>query len=69
MEHIDYIARAESVVELVRQYADEAERIRHLPPEVAQAFAELGLYRVAAPPDIHGADKDPLTQMRIIEIV
>jgi len=69
VERIDYIARAESVVELVRQYADEAERIRHLPPEVAQAFAELGLYRVAAPTDIHGADKDPLTQMRIIEIV
>ena len=69
MSDIDYIARAESITDLVRAHADEAERIRHLPRPVAAAFADLGLYRVAAPHDCHGADKDPHTQMRVIETV
>ena len=69
MTQIDYIERAESVTPLVREYADLAEQQRYLPRPIAEAFASLGLYRIAAPLDCHGADTDPLTQMRVIEIV
>lgn len=69
MAEADYIARAESLTSLVRQHADQAEAQRHLPKAVAEAFARLGLYRIAAPPDWHGADTDPLTQIRVIETI
>ena len=52
---------------LIRDHADEAERTRHLPRPVAEAFARNGLYRVAGTPDIHGADADPMTQIGVIE--
>ena len=54
---------------LIRQHADEAEEQRHLPRPVAEAFAREGLYRLAGTPDIHGADADPMTQIRVIEAV
>ena len=69
MSTTDYIARAESLAPLVRDHADQAERERHLPRAVAQAFAENGLYRVAGPPEFHGADADPKTQIGVIEAV
>ena len=54
---------------LIREHADEAEEQRHLPRPVAEAFAREGLYRLAGTPDIHGADADPMTQIRVIEAV
>ena len=53
----------------MREHADEAERKRHLPRPVAEAFAREGLYRVAAPTEFHGADADPMTQIGVIEAV
>ena len=64
---IDWYARAESLRHLIRTHADEADRIRHLPNEVASAFAALQLYRLGAPTMIGGADAEPTTQMRVIE--
>ena len=65
----DHVRRAESLAPLIRQHADEAERQRHLPRPVAEAFAREGLYRLAGTPDIHGADADSMTQIRAIEAV
>lgn len=62
-----HVAKAEALAPLIRHHADEAERERHLPRVVAEAFARAGLYRLAATPDIHGADADPMTQIRAIE--
>ncbi|MCE2425893.1 MAG: hypothetical protein J4F45_12490, partial [Pseudomonadales bacterium] len=61
------IRTTEKLAPLIREHADEAERIRHLPRPVAAAFAENGLYRLAGTPDIHGADADPMTQIGVIE--
>ena len=61
------VAKAEALAPLIREHADQAERERHLPAEVATAFAQAGLYRIAATPDIHGADASPMTQIRVIE--
>lgn len=65
----DWLNRAESLRELIRTHATEADRIRHLPNEVASAFAAHQLYRLGAPIAIGGADADPTTQMRVIEEV
>ena len=64
-----HVAKAEALAPLVRRHADQAERQRHLPRPVAEAFASAGLYRLAATPDIHGADADPMTQIGVVEAV
>ena len=61
------VRTAQKLTPLIREHADEAERIRHLPRPVAAAFAENGLYRLAGTADIHGADADPITQIGVIE--
>ena len=62
-----FVARTEALAPLIAAHADQAERERRLPAPVAEAFARAGLYRVAAPRAHHGAEADPLTQMRVIE--
>ena len=64
-----FVAKARALAPLIRDHADEAERQRHLPAPVAEAFAREGLYRLAGTPDIHGADADPMTQIGVIEAV
>ena len=66
---IDWISRAKSLETLIRSHSDEAERIRHLPNEVAAAFAANQLYRLGAPKEISGSDAEPITQMQVIEEV
>ena len=63
------VGKARALAPLIRDHADEAERQRHLPRPVAEAFAREGLYRLAATPDIHGADADPMTQIGVIEAI
>ena len=63
------VRKACALAQLIRRHADEAERQRHLPKPVAEAFAREGLYRLAGTPDIHGADADPMTQIGVIEAV
>lgn len=63
------LERAESLEELVRAHADQAERERRLSVPVGEAFAASGLYRIGAPEDLAGLDADPMTQMSVIETV
>lgn len=62
-----FVAKTEALAPLIAAHADQAERDRRLPAPVAQAFAQAGLYRVAAPRVYHGAEAPPPTQMRVIE--
>ena len=55
----DLIARALALTPLVRKHADQAERDRHLPTEVARAFATQGLLRAGAPAEFGGSEADP----------
>lgn len=61
--------RAKGLLGLVRQHADASEDQRHLMGEVAQAFAQEGLFRIAAPVDFFGSEQDPITQIETIETV
>lgn len=63
------VTKAEKLGPLVTTHADQAERERRLPAAVAKAFAREGLYRIAAPKAFHGAEADPMTQIRVIEAV
>jgi alkylation response protein AidB-like acyl-CoA dehydrogenase len=63
----ELLDRARKLQPLARQYADEAERERRLPAEVAEALAKEGLYRIAAPRAYGGAEADPRSQIETIE--
>ena len=65
----DPVARARELQPLVREAAAQAERERRLPEHVAQAMAKVGLFRVAAPREFGGAERDPATQIRTIEAI
>jgi len=65
----DFVARARTLQPLVREAADEAERERRLPSNVAEAMAEQGLYRVGALRCIQGAEASPEVQIRVIEAI
>jgi alkylation response protein AidB-like acyl-CoA dehydrogenase len=65
----EFIVRARSMRPVARAAAAEAERERRLPSRVAEAMAKEGLYRVAAPKWIAGAEASPDTQIRVIEAV
>lgn len=60
---------ARSLIPLVLECADEAERERRQPARVARALAEAGLHRIAAPRSVGGRECDPRTQIETIEIV
>ena len=65
----DPITRARDLLPLVRECADEAERERRLPGRLAQAMAAAGLYRVAAPRSVGGAECNPRSQIETIETI
>jgi alkylation response protein AidB-like acyl-CoA dehydrogenase len=62
-------ARARTLVPLIQECADEAERERRLPGRAATAMAQAGLYKIAAPISVGGAECDPRTQIETIEII
>jgi len=54
---------------LIERHADYADRERHLHREVGEAFAASGLYRLAAPAAMHGADASAVSQLAVLEAV
>lgn len=64
-----YLERIERVAPLIRAHAEEAERNARLSQEVAEAMAQAGLYRVAAPRSLGGGETHPFTQIGVIEAV
>ena len=61
------LSRAQALVPLVRKHADASEAMRHLHPEVGQALAASGLYRLAMPANTGGEAADPMSQICSIE--
>ncbi len=51
----------------VRAASDEAERIRRIPPPIAQAMKDAGVFGMALPRSWGAPELDPLTQIRVIE--
>ena len=63
------LQRAQELEGVVLENADTCESQRHLAAPIATAFAESGLYRIAAPADCGGEEVDPATQIETIETV
>jgi alkylation response protein AidB-like acyl-CoA dehydrogenase len=55
------------LVPLVRARRDEAERMRRLPPDVAEAFAAAGLLQMYLPRSMGGPELPPLAAFEAIE--
>ena len=54
---------------LVREHADEAESLRHLPARVAVALRDAGLFRMCVPAVYGGPEVDPMTMVQAIVTV
>src|SRR5215469_2851248 len=51
----------------IRAAGDEAERIRRIPPAIAQAMKEAGVFGMVLPQSWGAPELDPITQVRVIE--
>lgn len=64
----DELLRAvESVREIALKNAAEAERLRTLPAATVNALSQAGLFSVATPRSLGGAESDPWTQIEVFE--
>jgi indole-3-acetate monooxygenase len=61
-------ARAE-LTALAATHRDEGDRLRHLPPALAEAFLRHDVYRMLLPRDLGGAEIDPLDYLALVEDV
>ena len=63
----DPVAAARATVPLVLAARDEGERLRHVPPELADALARAGLLQLYLPRAAGGPEVDPRTAFLAIE--
>ena len=62
-----YLARARALAPTIAAAADEIERRRELPPEIARALIEAGFYRLLLPRSLSGAELLPAAYVPVIE--
>jgi len=63
----ELLARVEKLSPLIREYADQGERERHLMDPVVAALQDAGFFRMLVPRDLGGLQVDPLTFYEVIE--
>jgi alkylation response protein AidB-like acyl-CoA dehydrogenase len=56
-----------ALAEKIREASDEIERGRQLPPRIAAAMKNAGVFGMAMPRGWGGLEEDPLSQFRVIE--
>ena len=61
--------KIDQLVPIIESHADAAEKQRRLSNVVARSMAAAGLYRVATPRSLNGAEAHPITQIKTIEAV
>jgi alkylation response protein AidB-like acyl-CoA dehydrogenase len=64
---VDAVTAAKNLVPLILAAREEGERIRHVPPEIANALAKAGLLQMYLPRSMGGSELAPLTVFRAIE--
>jgi indole-3-acetate monooxygenase len=65
----DVLSAARALAPQITGKADEIEAARRLPPEIAQAMAKAGLFRVALPKSIGGHEAHPAVIAETIETI
>jgi len=63
----DMLATARSLVETVRGFADEAERIRECPPQLVEILTDHRMFDMALPKGYGGIEVDIVTMVRVLE--
>ena len=63
--HSPLLARARALTALLAERAEEAERLRRLPDEVATAVREAGLHRIVQPAARGGSELDILAHVQV----
>jgi len=68
-EVTDTLAAARALQPMLRERADDIERARRLPADIAATFAQAGLFRMAVPASLGGLELPPAQIMATIEAV
>jgi alkylation response protein AidB-like acyl-CoA dehydrogenase len=63
------VERARRLAPALRARADETERGRRLPPDLAGAMAEAGVFRMCVPRTLGGGEVDPAVLVRVVEVL
>jgi indole-3-acetate monooxygenase len=63
----DIVATAIRLADHARTMGQEAERLRHTPPELAAELTKAGIYQLYLPRSMGGPEYDPITVFRVIE--
>src|SRR5260370_18207395 len=63
----DVLAAVRALEPRIREAADTMEAERRLPPALARALMEAGVFRMGVPGAECGAVRDPLSQVRVVE--
>jgi indole-3-acetate monooxygenase len=66
---IDILESARAIAPRIAARAEEIEAARRLPPDIADAMAKAGLYRVAMPKSVDGYEAPPAIVAETIEII
>ena len=64
-----YLAAASALVPRIAALADRADRDRALPPELVDALADAGLFRLLVPRSVGGAELDLADYLPVIEVL
>ena len=57
----------ESLAQRIKDSVDTMEAERRLPPDLARALMEAGVFRMGVPRAYDGVEFDPMSQVRIVE--
>ena len=61
------LAAVQALAPHIRDAADTIEADRRLPPALVRALKDAGVFRMAMPREYGGPERDPLTQVRVVE--
>src|SRR5437879_13785583 len=63
------VQAAAALRSVIRGYRDEIEREQRLPKALVERFHAAGFYRLAIPRELGGLQVDPLTYVRVVELL
>src|SRR2546428_8213648 len=63
------VRAAAALQSVIRGYREELERERHLPKALVEQFHAAGFYSLVIPRELGGLQADPLTYVRVVELL
>src|SRR5882724_10456001 len=63
------VQAAAALRSVIRGYHDEIERAQRLPKALVEQFHAAGFYRLVRPRELGGLQADPLTYLRVVELL